>query len=57
MLDTKKKFNGGIQIMIWGMIGYEGPIAFCEVDGRLNSDKYIDDILKKYVICNKKLKN
>lgn len=45
MLDTKKKFNGGIQIMVWGMISSKGPVAICEVDGRLNSELYISEIL------------
>ena len=41
--------------MIWGMISYDGPISFCEVEGRLNSEKYIEDILKPHVLKNKKI--
>ena len=42
--------------MVWGLISFTGPIALCKVEGKLNSDNYIENILKKYVITNKKIK-
>lgn len=41
--------------MIWGMIGFEGPISLCKVEGTLNSQAYIDQILNKFV--KRKFKN
>jgi hypothetical protein len=41
--------------MIWGIIGYNGPISLCKVTTRLNSQEYIDEILEKYVKTNKKI--
>ena len=55
MMNQKKKFNGGIQVMVWGMISNKGPVAFCIVEGRLNSEKYIE-ILEELVINNWRLK-
>jgi len=43
--------------MVWGMIGPEGGIAFCKVDGTLNSDYYINSILKEWVFANETLIN
>lgn len=38
--------------MVWGMIGPNGGIAFCCIEGRMNSDAYIDTILYPYVFAN-----
>ena len=43
--------------MVWGMICYQGPLSLCKIEGNLNSQVYIEEILKKYVIKNKKIKN
>ena len=39
--------------MVWGMIGPECGIALIPVHGRMNSDAYIESILKPLVLSNK----
>lgn len=56
MINEKIKFNGGLQLMVWGMISRKGGVAFTIVEGSMNSDLYIEEILKKYVITNKMIK-
>ena len=43
--------------MIWGMIGPNGGIALCPVEGRMNSEKYINSILEPYVFINEDIQN
>ena len=43
-------------VRIWGMIYYLGPVAFCKVEGKLNSDTY-PDILKERLVNNYYLNN
>ena len=43
--------------MVWGLISCEGPIALCKVECNLNSDNFIENILKKCsIFLIKKLK-
>ncbi len=32
-----KKYNGGLQIMVWGLIVYDGPEELVWIEGKLNS--------------------
>jgi hypothetical protein len=41
MMNKKKKFDGGISVMVWGMIGPSGGLKFCEIKGRMDSESYI----------------
>lgn len=38
--------------MVWGMISSKGGIALTQINGSMNSDKYITEILDKFVINN-----
>ena len=55
MIQQKKGINNK-DIMIWGMIGYNGGIGFCRVKGNLSAESYISQILDIYVKTNQNLK-
>jgi len=42
--------------MIWGLIGPKGGLEFSKLEGRMNSETYINDILQKHVIKNRNIK-
>ena len=37
MLKKKKKFDGGLSVMVWGMISKDGPEEICLVEGKMNT--------------------
>ncbi len=39
----------------WGMINSEGGLEFCRINGKMNSEWYIEDVLKKFVTPNRRI--
>ncbi len=37
------------------MISYAGGVDFCRIDGKLNSDKYKENILENFIKTNENL--
>ena len=57
--NEKKKFGGGINIMVWGMISNEGPetINWINEHGeKLNSSGYIELLSDDYILSTIKQK-
>jgi transposase len=40
--QVTQMFHGGKEIMVWGMISYDGPIEFLRVKGKLDSHNFIE---------------
>jgi hypothetical protein len=54
LFSLKKKFKGGLSIMVWGAIFYDGSQIIVWIDGNIDSIKYCkiieDNLLEKYDI-------
>lgn len=44
-------YHGGMEILVWGAISFNGPLKLIRIDGSLNSEKYIE-ILKENIFSN-----
>ncbi|KAL4493024.1 hypothetical protein ABPG72_020803 [Tetrahymena utriculariae] len=42
MINPIKKYKGGIQQMVWGLIEYQGGVSLEKITGTINSEKYVD---------------
>ena len=51
--NEKKKFGGGINIMVWGMISNEGPETIHWINEHketFNSEKYIETLSDDFIL-------
>ncbi|KAL4465556.1 hypothetical protein ABPG72_014005 [Tetrahymena utriculariae] len=54
-LRLSKQFHGGLEIMVWGAIGFAGPLKLVRIEERMNSEQYIQ-ILKEQLVDTGNLK-
>ena len=53
MVNQENLYHGGIEVMVWGMIGSDSALEMVEVTGHMNADDYI--IILKSKVTKKRI--